>query len=187
MHSLVIFASGTGTNTRAIIDHFKKTGIAKVSLIVSNKADAGVLNIAIQEEIPFLVIDRKTIHETLLIDQLQSYQPSLIILAGFLWQLPASIIHSFLGRIINIHPALLPHFGGKGMYGDRVHTAVLASGRPESGITIHFVNENYDEGQIILQAHCEVLENDTVLSLAQRIHHLEHFYFPQVIEFLLSA
>lgn len=186
MHSLVIFASGTGTNANAIIAHFKKSGTANVALIVSNKADAGVLDIARREEIPFLIIDRKTFQETLLIEQLASYQPSLIVLAGFLWKIPDAIIHAFPGKIINIHPALLPGYGGKGMYGNNVHDAVISAREKESGITIHYVNEHYDEGDVILQARCGVEKNDTADSLAKKIHRLEHFYFPRAIEFLLQ-
>ena len=186
MHSLVIFASGTGTNANAIIEYFKKTGQALVSLIVSNKADAGVLEIAKKEEIPFLIINRKTFGETLLIEQLNEYQPSLIVLAGFLWKIPDHIIHAFHGKIINIHPALLPGYGGKGMYGQKVHHAVLNAKEKESGITIHYVNEVYDEGNIILQARCNVIENDGADDLAKRIHKLEHFYYPRVIEYLLE-
>ncbi len=187
MHSLIIFASGTGTNTRAIIDYFKRNAIAKVALIVCNKPDAGVLDIAMNEEIPFLIVDKKTIHETLIIDQMESCKPSLVVLAGFLWKIPDSIIKAFPNKIINIHPALLPLHGGKGMYGHHVHNAVINAKQQESGITIHHVNEVYDSGDIILQARCKVLENDTPASLAERIHHLEHFYFPRVIEFLLGT
>lgn len=186
MHSLIIFASGKGSNAQAIINHFKANGKATVSLIVSNKADAGVLDIARNEHIPYLVIDRQTFKETLLVDQLQSYKPSLIILAGFLWKVPDTIIHAFKDRIINIHPALLPLHGGKGMYGHHVHQAVIAAGSSESGITIHYVNEVYDSGNIILQARCKVLDTDTPDDLAQRIHSLEHFYFPKTVEFLLD-
>lgn len=186
MHSLIIFASGKGSNAQAIINHFKANGKATVSLIVSNKADAGVLDIARNEHIPYLVIDRQTFKETLLVDQLQSYKPSLIILAGFLWKVPDTIIHAFKDRIINIHPALLPLHGGKGMYGHHVHQAVIAAGSGESGITIHYVNEVYDSGNIILQARCKVLDADTPDDLAHRIHSLEHFYFPKTVEFLLD-
>jgi phosphoribosylglycinamide formyltransferase-1 len=186
MHSLVIFASGRGSNAEAIIHHFKQNGGAQVSLIVSNKPDAGVLEIARREHIPFLVVDKHTFHETLLLDQLQTCKPSLIILAGFLWKIPATIIQAFPNKIINIHPALLPHYGGKGMYGHNVHEAVLAAKDKESGITIHYVNEVYDKGNIIAQARCAVYENDTPDALAQRIHGLEHYYFPRVIEYLLN-
>ena len=186
MHSLVIFASGTGTNANAIIEHFKKSGKARVSLIVSNNAQAGVVDIAMREEIPFLIVDRKTFHETLLIEQLKDQNPSLIILAGFLWKIPESVIHAFPDRIINIHPAILPGYGGKGMYGTKVHNAVLAARDKESGITIHYVSEVYDEGNIILQARCSVIENDTADELASRIHKLEHFYYPRTVEYLLD-
>jgi len=186
MHSLVIFASGAGTNANAIIEHFKKNGKAKVSLIVSNNADAGVVEIAKKEEISFLIVDRKTFNETLLIEQLSDCKPALIILAGFLWKIPAAIIHAFPGKIINIHPALLPGYGGKGMYGHNVHDAVIAAKEKESGITIHFVNEVYDAGNIIMQARCPIHENEIASQLASRIHKLEHFYYPRTIEFLLE-
>ena len=186
MHPLIIFASGAGTNAAAIIAHFKKNGKAKVSLIVSNKADASVLEIAKKEEIPFLIVDRQTFNETLLTEQLSDYKPSLIILAGFLWKIPETLIHAFPGKIINIHPALLPGYGGKGMYGHHVHHAVIDANEKESGITIHYVNEAYDEGNIILQARCKVGENDGPDELAGRIHKLEHFYYPRAIEFLLD-
>ncbi len=186
MQSLIIFASGTGTNADAIIQYFKTNGKAKVSLIVSNKADAGVLDIARREEIPFLIIDKKTFNETLLIEQLADYKPSLIVLAGFLWKIPPALIELYPGRIINIHPALLPGYGGKGMYGARVHDAVIAAGDKESGISIHYVNEVYDDGGIILQARCPIAAGDSAHELANRIHKLEHFYYPRAIDFLLG-
>jgi phosphoribosylglycinamide formyltransferase 1 len=186
MHSLIIFASGTGTNANAIIAHFKKTGTAKVSLIVSNKATAGVLDIAKREEIPFLIVDKKTFQETLMLEQLKDYNPSLIVLAGFLWKIPDHVIQAFPGIIINIHPALLPGYGGHGMYGHKVHDAVIDAKDKESGITIHYVNEHYDEGNIILQARCSVQPNDSANQLAARIHKLEHFYYPRAIEYLLN-
>jgi phosphoribosylglycinamide formyltransferase-1 len=186
MHSLIIFASGKGSNAAAIIDYFKKTGQARVSLIVTNKQDAGVLEIANREHIPFLIIDRKTFAETLLLEQLQEHHPSLLVLAGFLWKVPASLVQAFPGKIINIHPALLPAYGGKGMYGQHVHEAVLAAGELQSGITIHMVNEAYDEGATIVQACCPVEKGDTAATLAARIHELEHYFFPRTIEFLLS-
>lgn len=186
MHSLIIFASGKGSNAQAIIDYFKQTGKAKVSLIVSNKADAGVLDIARKEMIPFLIVDKVSFKETLLIEQLQDLKPSLIILAGFLWKIPDALVQAFPDQIINVHPALLPNYGGKGMYGHNVHNAVIAAKDAESGITIHYVNEVYDSGNIIVQARCKVHDDDTADSLAARIHHLEHFHFPRAIEFLLQ-
>ena len=186
MHSLIIFASGAGTNAAAIIAYFKQNGKAKVSLIVSNKADAGVLQIAEKEEIPFLIINKQTLHETMLIEQLSDVKPSLIVLAGFMWKVPATLVHAFPDKIINIHPALLPGYGGKGMYGHHVHNAVVSAKEKESGITIHYVNEVYDDGNIILQARCPVHENENADDLATRIHKLEHFYYPRAIEFLLG-
>ena len=186
MQSIIIFASGAGTNTAAIIEYFKKKKKAKVALIVSNNPDAGVLDIAKAEDIPFLIVNKKTFKQTLILEQLSSYEPSLIVLAGFLWKIPSSVINTFPGKIINIHPALLPGYGGKGMYGHHVHDAVIAAGEKESGITIHYVNEQYDKGNIIVQARCAVKKNDTASTLASRIHKLEHFYFPRTIEFLLT-
>jgi phosphoribosylglycinamide formyltransferase-1 len=186
MHSLIIFASGRGSNAQAIIDYFRGSSLAKVSLIVSNKADAGVLEIATNEHIPFLIVNKHTIHETLLLEQLQEHKPSLIILAGFLWKVPDTVIHAFPNQIINIHPALLPQYGGKGMYGHHVHETVIADKKSESGITIHYVNEHYDEGNIIAQARCAVNTNDTPGTLTHKIHKLEHYFFPRTIEFLLN-
>lgn len=185
MHSIIVFASGKGSNAAAIIEYFKKTGYAKVALIVSNKADAGVLDIAKAEQIPFLIIDRITFSDTLIIEQIQDYNPSLIVLAGFLWKMPDHFVKTFSNNIINIHPALLPLYGGKGMYGRHVHNAVLDAKETESGITVHYVNEVYDSGNIILQARCEIKEGDTADVLARRIRTLEHYYYPRAIEFLL--
>lgn len=186
MHSLIIFASGRGSNAQAIIDHFRSNGKAKVSLVVTNKADAGVIDIAEQEQIPFLIVNNKTLNESLLIDQLQSYNPSLIVLAGFLKKIPDSMVAAFPNKIINIHPALLPKYGGKGMYGAHVHNAVIEAKEQESGITIHYVNEKYDDGATIIQARCTIDNSDNPDSLAQKIHKLEHFYYPRTIEFLLG-
>ncbi|MES2701071.1 MAG: phosphoribosylglycinamide formyltransferase [Bacteroidota bacterium] len=186
MHSLIIFASGTGTNARAIINYFKQNGKARVALIVTNNANAGVIGIAEEEAIPFLIINKQTVKETLFTDQLQSYNPSLLVLAGFMWKVPDTLVNLFPGKIVNIHPALLPLYGGKGMYGHHVHNAVLTANEKESGITIHYVNEHYDEGGIIVQARCPVHSVDTADLLANRIHKLEHFYYPRAIEFLLD-
>ena len=185
MHSLVIFASGAGTNANAIIEHFKKNKKAKVALIVSNNANAGVLDIARRDDIPFLIVNKQTFKETLLIEQINQYNPSLLVLAGFLWKIPENIIRAFPNKIVNIHPALLPGYGGKGMYGAHVHNAVLAAKEKESGITIHYVNKVYDDGATIMQARCKVKATDGAQQLAARIHKLEHFYYPRAIEFLL--
>lgn len=186
MHSLIIFASGAGSNAKAIIDYFKKTETAKVSLIVCNKVGAGVLDIAEQENIPVLLIDKEKIKAHGFVDQLLAEKPSLIVLAGFLWKIPEAIVQHFDNKIINIHPALLPKYGGKNMYGSNVHKAVIAAKEKESGITIHYVNEVYDEGKVIVQAHCNISTDDDDVTLAKKIHYLEHFYFPRTIEFLLS-
>lgn len=185
MHSLIIFASGRGSNAEAILEYFRGGALARVVLIVSNKADAGVLDLARREEIPFLLIDKKMFSEASLVEQLEAYQPSLIVLAGFMWKIPPTLVTAFQDKIVNIHPALLPAYGGRGMYGHHVHEAVLAERDRESGITIHQVNERYDEGNIILQARCAVSVDDHVESLAQKIHKLEHFYYPRTIEWLL--
>ncbi len=186
MHSIVIFASGGGSNAAAIINHFRNNETTSVSLIVSNKADAGVLEIAKTEGIPFLIITKKTFSELLIIEQLQEFKPSIIVLAGFLWKVPEHIIHAFPGIIINIHPALLPAYGGKGMHGQHVHQAVIDAGEKESGVTVHYVNEAYDEGHTILQARCNVLPADSAMDLSKRVLKLEHFYLPRAIEFLLT-
>lgn len=184
--NLVIFASGTGTNAAAIIAWFKANGKAEVSLIVCNKPGAGVLQIAAREGIPTLMIDKQSFEGPEATEVIQSHKPALIILAGYLWKIPKALTDAFPDRIINIHPALLPAYGGKGMYGANVHTAVLADKRTESGITIHYVNEHYDEGNIIVQAHCPVMADDTPGTLAARVHQLEHYFFPRTIEFLLG-
>ena len=187
MHSLIVFASGRGTNCQAIIDYFREQGTARVALIVTNKADAGVLDIARRELIPFLITDRRQLAEPSMITDLQQYRPSMIVLAGFLLKIPPTIIDAFRGRMINIHPALLPAYGGKGMWGNHVHEAVLASGDTQSGISIHMVDEEYDHGATLLQARCSVLSGDDADSLAERIHLLEHFYYPRTIDFLLRG
>jgi formyltetrahydrofolate-dependent phosphoribosylglycinamide formyltransferase len=185
--TLAIFASGAGSNAQKIIDHFRHSGHSKISLIVCNKPGAGVLNIATKENIPCLLIDKeKFFRGNAYTDELKEQKIDLIILAGFLWKIPAALIKSYPGKIINIHPALLPKYGGKGMYGNHVHEAVINAKEKESGITIHYVDEEYDHGDAIFQARCEVLENDTAESLAQRIHLLEHEHYPKVIENILK-
>jgi phosphoribosylglycinamide formyltransferase 1 len=186
MHSIIIFASGAGSNAKAIINYFRHTGNVKIALIVSNKTDAGVLGIAAEEEIPAVIIDKQQFHSEEFKDTLKSHSPSLIVLAGFLWKIPDNIVAEFPHTIINIHPALLPKYGGKGMYGMNVHEAVITAGEQESGITIHYVNEVYDSGNILLQARCIVTNTDTATSLAQKIHRLEYYFFPRSIEYLLG-
>jgi len=185
--NIVIFASGEGSNTQKIIDYFRSSEKVNISLIVSNKASANVLNRAKNNTIPTLVIDRDLFYKgNTLIEELKSMQTDLIVLAGFLWMIPEQLIKAFPNKIINIHPSLLPKFGGKGMYGMHVHKAVIASNEKESGITIHIVNEQYDEGKIIAQHACSISENETAESLGEKIHKLEFEYFPKAIEFFLS-
>lgn len=187
MKKIAVFASGSGTNAQKIIDHFRYGDKAKVVLILCNKPGAGILTIAEKEHIPSLLIEKeKFFRGNAYTDELKDHQVDCMVLAGFLWKIPSLLIKTFSGRIINIHPALLPKYGGKGMYGLHVHKAVIDSKEEESGITIHYVDEVYDHGKIIYQATCPVLENDTPSLLALRIQKLEHEYYPVVIESLLK-
>ena len=180
---LAIFASGAGSNAQKIIDHFRDHPTIRIVLIVCNKPGAGVLNIAVKEGIPALIIEKNRFFGgDAYLPEMEDAAIDLIVLAGFLWQVPAALVQKFRGRIINIHPALLPDFGGKGMYGHHVHKAVLAAGKKESGISIHLVDEIYDNGRVLFQATCPVHENDTVETLTKRIHELEHTHFARVIE-----
>jgi len=181
--NIAIFASGSGTNAQRIIEYFSGNPKISVALILSNKPDAYVLVRAKNLNVPSVVFDRHSFNETDdIIKLLKKKKIDFIVLAGFLWMVPVNLILAYPGRIINIHPALLPKYGGKGMYGERVHEAVIQSGDKLSGISIHYVNEKYDEGNIIFQAKCEVLQNDTPNSLAQRVHQLEYKHYPEVIE-----
>lgn len=184
--SLILFASGKGSNARAIIEYFNSNQKAKVSLIVSNNPTAGVLDIAKEFDIPTLVLPSKEMNTDNFIEILHSHHPSLILLAGYLKKIPSKMVAEFSESIINMHPALLPKYGGKGMYGIHVHNAVIAAQESQSGMTIHYVNERYDEGNIILQSYCKIQATDTPDSLAAKVLRLEHFYFPRTIEFLLE-
>lgn len=187
MKNIAIFASGAGSNAQKIIDHFKQSAIARVTLVVCNKPGAGVLQIAEKEGIEAILIDKELFFRTdHYIKELQQRQIDLIVLAGFLWKVPANLVQTFSNRIVNIHPALLPKYGGKGMYGHFVHEAVINAGDTESGITIHYVNEKYDDGATILQERCVVLPGDTPVSLAAKIQVLEHTWYPVIVERLLS-
>jgi phosphoribosylglycinamide formyltransferase-1 len=186
MKNLVIFASGNGTNAEKIIARFTEHPLARVRLVVCNNPRAGVLEVAKRAGVPSLVVSRESFyHSEELLRILKELPADLIILAGFLWKVPEQLVRAFAGRIINIHPALLPLYGGKGMYGEAVHRAVIAAGDRESGINIHFVNEKYDEGEVILQQRCTVTAADTPESLAQKVHLLEYKWYPETIEKLL--
>ena len=188
MKNIAIFASGRGSNAEKIVEYFKKNeGIASVSLIITNKGDAPVLEMAQKEGIDKYILKRKAFYQTEeLLNLLDKYKIDLIVLAGFLWLVPAYLVKAYEGKIINIHPALLPKFGGKGMYGMNVHEAVKAKGEKESGITIHYVNEAYDEGHIIFQAKCSLTDDDQAKDIAQKVQRLEHLHFAPEIAKLLQ-
>ena len=188
MKNIVIFASGAGTNAENIIRYFSNEKKAKVVLVLSNKPQAKVLERAAALGVDVFFFDRRQFYETEeVLFILQRRNADLIVLAGFLWLVPLRIIEAYKGRIVNIHPALLPGFGGKGMYGDRVHKAVLDARCKESGITIHFVNEHYDSGDIIFQARCPVLPGDDADTLASRVHALEYEHYPVVISSIIDT
>ena len=187
MTRIAIFASGAGSNAAKIIDYFSKHDTICVALIASNKPDAGVLAIANNAHIPTLLIEKEEFFRgSGYVPELQAQNIGFIVLAGFLWKIPNSLISAYPSSIINIHPALLPAYGGKGMYGMNVHNAVVAANEKQSGITIHFVDGHYDNGDIIFQETCEVLPSDTPAALAQKIHELEHAHFPRIIEQVIN-
>ena len=180
---IVIFASGAGSNAENIIHHFERTNGVQVVAICSNKEDAGVLNMAKEHEVEGFVFSKSDLEKTTIVDDfIKSKKPDLIVLAGFLLKFPKRLIEKHDQKIINLHPALLPKFGGKGMYGINVHQAVVEAKEKETGITIHYVNENYDEGAIIAQFSCAVLEGETAETVQGKIKLLEQSYFPKTVE-----
>lgn len=183
---IAIFASGNGTNAQRIIEYFIGSEQAEVSMILTNSPQAYVIQRGKMFKIPVFIFNKEDFYSTNnVLNKLSEAKTDLIVLAGFLWLIPAEIIKNFPDRIVNIHPALLPKYGGKGMYGANVHRAVISAGEKESGISIHYVNEKYDEGNIIFQAKCTVDAGETPDSLAVKIHQLEHTYFPLIIENLI--
>ena len=181
--NIAIFASGSGTNAENIIRYFQENDLIRVALVLSNRSDAYVLERAHRLQVPsevFLKEDWVSGEQILAL--LHEYHIDFIVLAGFLVRVPERLLHAYPDKIINIHPALLPKFGGKGMYGDRVHEAVVAAGETESGITIHYINEHYDEGDTIFQAKCPVLPDDSAIDVAQKVHSLEYKHYPLIIE-----
>jgi phosphoribosylglycinamide formyltransferase-1 len=187
MKRIAIFASGSGTNAQKIIEHFQENEQVEVSLVLTNNEEAYVLKRASDLKVPGYVFNRTMFYDTNEVhDILRDVGIDFIVLAGFLWLVPSNLLTSWAGRIVNIHPALLPKFGGKGMYGDRVHKAVIEAGEKETGITIHYVNEVYDDGEVIFQEKFDILPDDTPESIAERIHVLEHEHFPRVVEELVS-
>lgn len=188
MKNIAIFASGSGTNAQKIMEHFDANQKVNVTLILVNNADAGVIERAKKFNVPVRVFNRVEFSKSdVIVDVLKENQIDLVVLAGFLWLVPLNMVTAFPNSIINIHPALLPNYGGKGMYGDKVHEAVISAGDNESGITIHYVNEHYDDGAVIAQFKCAISKRDTPDSLAANIHKLEHQHFPVVIETILKA
>ena len=185
MKKIAIFASGSGSNAENIVHYFQEKENLNVECIYSNKADAYVLERAKKFNIPSKFFSKEDFYSSnLILNDLKDKNIDLIVLAGFLWLIPENLTNNF--TIINIHPALLPKYGGKGMYGHKVHEAVVTNCEKVSGITIHYVNENYDEGRIIFQATCEILPGDTADDVAAKVHQLEYEYFPKVIEKLLA-
>lgn len=186
--NIAIFASGTGSNAQKIIDYFRISKVVKVQLIVCNNPFAYVLKIAEAENLSVLFIEKNNfLNGDGYLPQLQKSNITFIVLAGFLWKIPISIIKAYPDKIINIHPALLPKYGGKNMYGKKVHEAVLNSGDKESGITIHYVDEEYDNGKIIYQEKCLIDENETAETLADKVHALEHKNYSPIIENIVQG
>lgn len=180
---LAIFASGTGSNALKIIEHLSGRDDLRVSVIFCNNPSAGVLHHAHKHHIPSVVITKKLLSDAeYMLGQLRAHSVDRIVLAGFLLLIPGYLVHAYDGKIVNIHPALLPNYGGKGMYGMHVHEAVLAGGDPETGITIHLVNERYDEGKMLCQKRVAITRSDTADSIAQKVHELEHAWYPKVVE-----
>ncbi len=188
MINIAIFASGKGSNAQKIINYFKNNEIVNVQLVVSNKSDAPVLEIAEVAGISTLVLNAKAFYQSeQLLVELRQLKIDWIVLAGFLWLVPSYLVKAFHGRMINIHPALLPNYGGKGMYGMKVHQAVWEAKETQTGMTIHYVNEQYDDGDIVFQAACTLTHEDNPENIAKKVQHLEHQYFAEIIDILLKV
>jgi phosphoribosylglycinamide formyltransferase-1 len=182
MKKIILFASGSGTNAETIIRYFAARQTAKVTGVYTNNPNAGVIKKANDLNVPTVVFNRVDFESSELLDNIKQQQPDLIVLAGFLWKIPAHFVAAFPQKILNIHPALLPKYGGKGMYGMHVHQAVLDQKETETGITIHLVNEQYDQGAFVFQQKVSIAECKTAEDIAQKVHELEHTHFPTVIE-----
>lgn len=184
---IAIFASGSGSNAQKIMEHFKNNEEAEVALVLTNNVDAYVLQRADSFEIPTHIFDRDEFYNTNeVLDVLTTLHIDLIVLAGFLWLIPKNLLEKYPNQIINIHPSLLPKHGGKGMYGDKVHKAVMAAGDTEGGITIHFVNEHYDEGEFIHQARYKIDKGDSLEMIKFKGQQLEHLHYPRVVDMLIK-
>lgn len=189
VHQVAIWASGNGTNAENIIKFFaEKAEVANIAIVICNNAEARVISRARKLGIATLVVNKRLIDETEVADRIMgSLGVDFVVLSGYMLKMPERLVNKYTNRMVNIHPALLPRFGGKGMYGDHVHEAVIAAGEKKSGITIHYVNSHYDEGATIFQAECEVMPDDTPETLARRVHALEYEYYPKVIEGVLRG
>ncbi|MEN2414420.1 phosphoribosylglycinamide formyltransferase [Flavobacterium mesophilum] len=186
MKKIIVFASGSGTNAENIIKYFSNTEIAKVVSVFTNNASAKVIERAKNHQIPVEIFSKNELLERNVLQKVQEIDPDLIILAGFLLKFPENIIEKYPNKIINIHPALLPNYGGKGMYGMHIHRAIVNNKEKETGISIHYVNENYDEGAIIFQANVALTDEDTPETVAEKIHELEQKHFPEIIQKILE-
>jgi len=186
MKKIIVFASGSGTNTENIIKYFAKTKIAKVVSVFTNNAAAKVIERAKNHQISTEIFSKNELLESKILQKIQEIDPDMIVLAGFLLKFPDHIIEKYPNKIINIHPALLPKYGGKGMYGMHIHRAIVNNKEKETGISIHYVNENYDEGGIIFQKNITLTDDDTPETVAEKIHELEQKYFPEIISRLLE-
>jgi phosphoribosylglycinamide formyltransferase-1 len=185
MKNIVLFASGSGTNVENLLLYFNQNPIAKVVSVFCNNQNAKVIDRALKFQIPVIIFSKDDFKNNIVLDKLTEYKPDLIVLAGFLLQFPQSIIEKFPNHIINIHPALLPKYGGKGMYGSYVHQSVFDNNEIETGITIHYVNENYDEGAILFQESISIEECKSPEEIASKVHQLEHQNYPVIIEQIL--
>ncbi|MEE1885118.1 phosphoribosylglycinamide formyltransferase [Pedobacter flavus] len=184
---IAIFASGSGSNAQKLMEHFKRNNEAEISLVLTNNPEAFVLQRADSFEIPTHIFDKHEFYETdEIIDLLKNLDIDLIVLAGFLWLIPEKLINEYPNKIINIHPSLLPAYGGKGMYGDKVHKAVMLAGEKEGGITIHYVNNKFDEGEHIYQAKYRIEETDTLEMIKFKGQQLEHLHFPRIVENIIK-
>ena len=186
MKEIVLFASGSGSNVENIIKYFEDSDSIQVGCVLTNKSNAFVIERCKRLRIPVLFFNHEAFSKKVVLKILKGLNPDLIVLAGFLWKIPKDLITAFPNKIINIHPALLPKYGGKGMYGEHVHQAVKANKEIETGITIHYVNEKYDDGAIIFQDSVSLNEMDTPDTIAQKVHALEYEYLPKIIEQLLD-
>ena len=185
--SILIFASGNGSNAENIITYFQNKAIDINWMIITNNSNAGVIQRSIKMGIPFLVFNKKDFYENMFLKKISLINPKLIILAGFLLKIPENLIKKFNNKIINIHPSLLPKYGGKGMYGMNVHNEVIKNREAESGISIHYVNNQYDEGKIIFQKSTKIIYPSNAKNLSKKIHELEMKYFPEIIEKLINS